>query len=130
MQIFADSDFFIGLYLITDPHHKNCLLIAKKVKEELITSYDVVDETVTKLSYIQSKNIALEFANDLERNKILITYSTPTLFRLALQIFRSQSSKHVSLTDCLNMAIMKEKKIERVLSFDKIYEKNGFSLMK
>lgn len=130
MQIFTDADFFIGLYLNTDPHYKKCILLAENITEDLITSYDVVDETFTKLTYIGSKKIALNFINDLKKNNIVINYVTTLLFNSAITIYLLQSSKHVSLTDCMNMAIMKEKGIKKVLSFDKIYEQNGFELVK
>lgn len=129
-MVLVDADFFIGLYLDTDPHHKKCLALSPSITDELVISYDVIDETFTKLTYIGNKEIALHFVNDLKKKNIVIIFTTLQLFNLALKIFLLQSSKHVSLTDCMNMAIMKEKGIKKVLSFDKIYEQNGFELIK
>jgi predicted nucleic acid-binding protein len=47
-----------------------------------------------------------------------------------IQIFKKQTSKRVSMTDCVNMAIAKKMGIKRFLSFDEHYKKNGFELIK
>lgn len=69
-MIFVDSDFFIGLYHKKDHHHTRCLKLLEKVNEELLTSYDVIDEVATKLAYFLSQKVALIFMNDIfeERN--------------------------------------------------------------
>jgi len=129
-MVFVDSDFFIGLYIIKDAHHKVCLKLSKSLKENLITSWDVIDEVVTKLRYYDSKSTALRFISDIEKQKITIIYPNYAYNKKAGNIFEKQSKKRVSLTDCMNMAIAKEKNIKYFLSFDKIYERNGFKLIK
>ena len=129
-MVFVDSDFFIGLYIIKDAHHKVCLKLGKSLKENLITSWDVIDEVVTKLRYYDSKSTALRFISDIEKQNIPIVYPNHAYNKKARNIFEKQSKKHVSLTDCMNMAIAKEKNIKDFLSFDKIYERNGFKLIK
>lgn len=129
-MVFIDSDFFISLYIIKDAHHKMCLKLSKSLKENLITSWDVIDEVITKLRYYDSKSTALRFISDIEKQKILIIYPNHAYSKKAENIFEKQSKKHASLTDCMNMAIAKEKNIKYFLSFDKIYEKNGFKLIK
>lgn len=125
-----DADFFIGFLRPIDAHHKVCLSLSNKLQQEVVTSWDVIDEVTTKLSYYTTKEISLKFLDMIEKEEINIVYPTPGLFLQAISIFQKQTSKHVSLTDCMNMAIAKEKKIEYFLSFDTVYEKNGFKLVK
>ena len=44
----------------------------------------------------------------------------------AMAIFSRQRSKNVSFFDCLNMAILKELRLQEIFSFDEDYKKNGF----
>lgn len=128
-MVFVDADFFIGLYFSSDPHHKTCISLIDKIKDDLITSHDVIDEVVTKLSYFKRKDLALQFIKDVKKTAIIIVFPDMSLFEKASNIFASQKQTHVSLTDCMNMAIAKEQKIINFLSFDEVYEKNGFKLL-
>jgi predicted nucleic acid-binding protein len=129
-MIFADSDFFIGLYLKEDTHHSDCLELIENIKDEFITSWDVVDEVTTKLAYYVNKKTAQNFFSDIMKNGILVVFPNPDLMKNAFQFFNTQKTSKVSLTDCMNMAIARDKGIEMFLSFDKVYEKNGFKLVK
>ena len=129
-MFFADADFFIGLYFKEDPHHENCKRIIKNFEEEILTSWDVIDEVSTKLTYFVNKKVSIIFLQDIFSNKFLIVFPDWNLSQKAWAIFENQKSHKVSMTDCMNMAIAEEKGIEKFLSFDRIYEKNGFKLVK
>lgn len=129
-MIFVDADFFIGLYHKKDHHHTRCLQLLEKVEEELLTSYDVIDEVATKLSYFLNQKVALVFIHDILSQEIIIIYPNHAFFVKAKEIFEKQKSNHISMTDYMNIAIAKEKKINMFLSFDKVYEQNRFMLVK
>lgn len=130
MTYFVDADFYIGIYNKKDAHYSHCLAIKETLKEDVITSFEVINEVVTKLSYYLTKKVALQFLEDIKNQKIPIIFPDHSLFSIAKDIIKQIKTKHVSLTDCMNMAIMKEKDIKKILSFDKIYEQNGFELVK
>lgn len=90
----------------------------------------MIDEVATKLSYFLSQKVALVFMNDIFSQEIIVVYPNRTLFLQAKVIFEKQKLNHVSMTDCINRAIAKEKKIKMFLSFDKVYEQNRFMLVK
>ena len=130
---FIDSDAYIGLYVSTDPHHAKAYQIAQSLSATnagTITSWDVIDEVATKLSYFTTKSVATKFLSDQYNSQMKIVYVNQDLSKQAIKIFNSQTSKRVSLTDCSNMAIMRQENIKNVFSFDKHYEKNGFKLLK
>lgn len=127
-MIFIDADFFIGFYYKEDAHHQRCKFLYDHINTSLVSSWDVVDETATKLTYFTSKIHALKFLDGIERTKIEIIYPDRDLFLQAKYIFQQQTTKKISLTDCMNMAIAKSLDITTFLSFDQIYEKNGFTL--
>lgn len=131
-MIFVDADAFIALYNKDDFHHKKAerfLAQLKELKEELITSWDVVDETATKLSRFLTKKSALNFFQNILKGQIIIIYPDSAMAKTVLEIFKSQKSKKVSLTDCTNMAIARQKGIKIFFSFDRHYKDNGFKLL-
>lgn len=131
ITIFIDSDAFIALYSKNDIHHKKALNLAKKLKKEktpLITSWDVIDETATKLSFYLTKKISLNFLKTIIQGRITLVSPDEEVLKKAIKIFAKQKSKRVSFTDCTNMAIAKTKEIKTFFSFDKHYLDNGFKL--
>ena len=132
-MILIDSDAFIAIHSKKDLHHKKAVEISKNLKKDktlLITSWDVVDETATKLSFFLSKKTSLQFLKTLMRGKIAIIYPDEEIGQEAIKIFKKQKSKRVSLTDCTNIAIAQSKGIETFFSFDSHYVKNGFKLLR
>lgn len=129
-MILVDADFLIGIYLENDVHHQKAITLIDKIEEEIAVSFEVINEVVTKLDYFKKRNKALIFISDIYKTNIKIIYLNYYIFTKAIEIFKNQKITHVSLTDCVNMAIMKTYKIKKILSFDKVYEKNGFSLVK
>jgi len=110
-MIFVDSDAFLGLSVKKDAHFKKAWKLMEYLEEQedqLVTSWQVVDEVTTKLSFYAAKKKALDF----------------------LKWIKKQTSKRVSLTDCTNMVIAKKLGVKTFFSFDKHYEKNGFELLK
>ncbi|OGM29414.1 hypothetical protein A2630_01690 [Candidatus Woesebacteria bacterium RIFCSPHIGHO2_01_FULL_44_10] len=131
-MIFIDADAFIGIYKKSDPHHKNAVRISENLQEDgtgVVTSWDVVDEVATKLSYQVARKIAIQFLDDLGGGNIKVVFVDSKLAKKAQRIFKKQTSKRVSLTDCTNMAIMREMKIKTIFSFDIHYEQNGFKFL-
>ena len=129
-MILIDSDAFTGLSYIKDAHNKRANRIMKSLEgEELLTSWQVVDEEATKLSYFTTKKLAINFLKWLSKSDIEIVYVDSKLAKIVVKKFKAQKSKRVSLTDCTNMVIAKEMGVKKIFSFDKVYEKNGFKLL-
>ena len=131
-MIFVDSDAFIGINNPHDAHHKNALMLLEHFRskaEILATSWEVIDEISTKLTYFFSKSDAAEFLESLAQHDIQIEFIDRETSLAAKDIFLSQKSKNVSMTDCANMAIAKKLGITTFFSFDEHYKKNGFTLL-
>ncbi|KKU56721.1 MAG: hypothetical protein UX80_C0032G0013 [Candidatus Amesbacteria bacterium GW2011_GWA2_47_11b] len=131
-MIFIDSDAFIGLIIPTDALHTAALKQVDKLttaQEDLITSWETIDEVCTKLSYYHGKKIAARFLDYLESSRIKIEYVTPVVAKKTLEIFGKQTSKNISLTDCANVAICRSLGITHIFSFDPHYSQNGLKLL-
>jgi predicted nucleic acid-binding protein len=130
-MIFVDSDAFLALHIRQDPQRQKALVLTQKLKKQktrLVTSWEVIDEVTTKLSFYTTKKAALNFLEGIFKSGILVVFTDEDIARQALGFFKRQKSKRVSLTDCTNMAIAKLKKIDTFFSFDKHYLQNNFKL--
>jgi len=131
-MIFVDSDAYLAVYLEKDAHHKKAVKILKylqDVREEVITSWDVIDEVTTKLSYYFTKSLALKFLNTIITSRTHIEYVSQEKTSAIQRLFTQQKSKRISLSDCTNMVIARSLGISTFLSFDRHYLKNGFKLL-
>ena len=131
-MIFIDADAFIGLNIKKDAHYQRANAILIEIKEDgkkLVTSWDVIDEVATKISYYDKRETSISFLESIIKGNIKIIFPDKKIAKKAFKIFKKQTSKKVSLTDCTNMAIAEIKGIKKFFSFDKVYEKNGFKLL-
>lgn len=131
-MIFIDSDAFIGIIAPQDAHHPNANAVfdrLAKSEEKLVTSWETIDEVATKLSRYFGKDCADMFFALLSKANITIVYVDQTLSQTTVEIFKKQTSKNVSLTDCANIAISRSMGITSVFSFDLHYKKNGLTLL-
>lgn len=132
-MIFIDSDALIGIVLSKDAYRVNAHKILDDLAgsgEELVTSWESIDEVATKLAMYHNKQAARDFiACVFETSRLTIQFIDASLSREALVIFNKQTSKNVSLTDCANIAICRSLGITTVFSFDPYYKKNGLILL-
>lgn len=131
-MMFIDSDAFIGILVTQDAHHAKASALFDRLNEtqqKLITSWETIDEVATKVSMYFGKDCADLLFGLIARATITIVYVDETLAQKAVDIFKKQTSKNISLTDCANMAICRSLKIDTVFSFDEHYKKNGLKLL-
>lgn len=130
-MIFVDSDAYIALHVEKDVHHVKSVKLMERLEnsnEQLVTSWQVIDEVATKLSYFTTKNNAVGFLRSVLGKGTRIEYIDSAIATDVVALFIRQTSKRVSLTDCANMAIARKLGIEVFLSFDDHYPQNGFRL--
>lgn len=130
--MFIDSDSFIGILVAQDAHHTMASALFDRLNEtqqKLITSWETIDEVATKVSMYFGKDCADLLFGLITRATITIVYVDESLAQKAVDIFKKQTSKNISLTDCANIAICRMMKIDTVFSFDLHYKKNGLKLL-
>ena len=98
MKIFADSDAYIAIYLPVDANNlkaeKLSLIIAEQ-NIETYTSWEVIDEVATKLSYAVGKVVAKKFIEDRLKSMDKIYFVSEFNYKKVLDLFNSQISKNV-----------------------------------
>lgn len=131
-MIFVDTDGFVALALTQDSNHARAVAISKGIKarkEHLVTSAFSFGETVTVISQKGGREKALQFVDMFLASGTVVVEADESLREEGILVYRNQTSKNVSFTDCANMAIMRREKIKEVFSFDRIYKKNGFTFL-
>ncbi|MEZ4621171.1 MAG: hypothetical protein R2867_37500 [Caldilineaceae bacterium] len=111
-QVLVDSDAFVGLLLEKDAHHKRCTELFAEIASRqvpLVTTSSVVAETATVLSHRVGQELARVFLEDvIEQGKFPTVFVTGALHQQALEIFKMQEGRGTSMTDCVNVAIMRQ----------------------
>ncbi|MBI3576573.1 type II toxin-antitoxin system VapC family toxin [Candidatus Gottesmanbacteria bacterium] len=131
-MIFIDSDAFIGIIAPQDAHYAAANAVFDRLgttEEKLVTSWETIDEVATKVRMYFGKDCADMLFSLLAKAKITIVYVDQALAQTIVEIFKKQTSKNVSLTDCANIAICRLLGITSVFSFDSHYQKNGLKLL-
>lgn len=135
MKILVDADAFIGLLSPEDLLHQKVLSLTSKLMRvdadiQYFCTWEVVVEAATKLRYRLGKKHAQLFLEYIEKIKSTIIYPTHASTDQALAHFFEIKTKDISLTDAANIAVMKDLNLDAIFSFDKIYVKNGLTLLK
>ena len=133
MRILVDADAYIALYSKSDALNNKAQQVLKRIsnkRAKIFTTYDVVDEVTTKLSYHVSKKASLKFLDELNITETEIIFPTESSFTNTIKKIASIKSERVSFTDCANMAACKEYDMDAIFSFDKVYEKQGLKTLK
>ena len=133
LTIFVDADAFVAFTKNDDSNHERAKQIFLKLQYlpvTFITSNYIFAEVATVLSQKVNHATAVAFINSIKSddNVFQVERINEKTEEAATQIFIGQTSKNISFVDCTNIALIKEKHINGILSFDAIYKKNGLKI--
>ncbi len=128
-MIFIDASFYISLSLYTDTNHKKAVRIAPYIKQQKITSEDILKETLTVISQRQGKSTSMKVSNEIASDTKILPV-TSTRFHSGLELFTEKDlQKDISLIDCISAAICHELKIKQILTFDPHFRSFGLKTL-
>ncbi len=128
---FVDTNIFVALADGQDSTHKKAQEIYRFLYQHhhpLITSSDIVGETLTVISKKLGKTAAKNFIAWYQTSAITEIFITPQIHLAAQKIFFSLKSKNVSFIDCTSIAAMKQAKLSLVFTFDQHFQTAGITL--
>jgi len=126
-KVLVDADAFVALVYAKDANHDAAAgVIESLLDTQLVASSYAYGEAVTVISQKAGRTTAVKFIHDTNESPTVVLDASFNFRRRGEEVFRRQTSKNVSFTDCINMAIMEDWGIKEIFSFDKIYRKNGF----
>ena len=134
LTIFVDSDAFVGLTKKDDSNHERARQIFLELQDKpfvFVTSNYVFSEVVTILSQRIDHETAVAYIRSMKSEDCVFTIERVGLGteEAAIQIFIKQTSKNVSFVDCTNIALIRERHMDGIFSFDDDYKKNGIALI-
>ena len=128
-KLLIDADALVALRDENDSNHSKAVEISasiSKLKPQLLISDPAFGEAVTVISQKKGINVAIKFAEEVLAGPAEFIEVDSHLRWSALEIFKKQTSKNSRFTDCVNMAILKNKGADTIFSFDKQYKVNKF----
>lgn len=120
-MIFVDSSAFISFFVKNDTYHeKTQKLFEGIIDEDLVTSSEVVTETINWLTRKTSKKIVIEIAEILINEEIVRIINTDIDDMLvAIKQLKKFSDQSISFTDAISFSVIDRLRIKKVLSLDK-----------
>lgn len=130
-RVFVDTSAWMAYYLSDEPDHvriKN--LIKRLIKDHvaIITSNDIIDETVTNLIYTNSKVTKkfIDFMSEsIKLQRIIQLWVDEEIQNEAFKLVQKYSEHKLSLTDATSIALIKKFSIESIISLDSDFIKVG-----
>lgn len=132
-RYFVDAVHLIALLNPKDQWHTKAVeLDATTADHTLVTTEDILAELLNFYSGHGEfmRNTASEFARQILLDvRVEIASRNNTTFLEALELYESRPDKGYSLTDCVSMNVCRELGIVEILSSDKHFAQEGFTIL-
>ena len=128
MAVFIDTGVFVAANNKSDKNHARAIELMKQALEgkfgETFTSDYVIDESITTaLARTRDHRIATSTGSFIiESPRIQKIYTNIGDFETAWAKFQKLGKKPMSFTDCISLAHIDKRKIERIMSFDSEFD--------
>lgn len=131
--VLVDTHYWIAIINPKDQWHQKAVKFQKTYPQlRLVTTEAVLIETLNYFSSYgyQFRRISAQVIRTIiDNDTTIIIPQTETLFLAALSLYEKRLDKGYSMVDCLSMVVMKEQKIVEVLTHDKHFTQEGFTVL-
>lgn len=125
-MIFIDTSAWYAAASARDTNHEHAARFLSSVREPILTSDYVVDETLTLFRSRSENQHALKFGIQVIDNSFAkIIAIGDQDFVDAWQIFRLYADKGWSFTDCTSRVVMEKLGIKKAFAFDEHFRQFG-----
>jgi uncharacterized protein len=131
--IFGDTCYWIALLFPKDQWHQKAMICSQiYADDKIVTTDGVIDEVLNyasiRGSLMRQKALAMCTQMLREPNIQVVTY-TPELRKLGFELYENRPDKGYSLTDCISMVVMRKTNILEVLTADRHFQQEGFTIL-
>lgn len=130
--VFADANYWIGLFYPKDQLHDAAMAASRTLmRTRLVTSEMVLVEVLNGLAEHPALRRQIVLAVDAimaDPNTEVVPQSA-LLFRDALAYFRQHQDKEWGLTDCSSFVIMRQRGLHEALTHDHHFEQAGYTAL-
>ena len=131
--IFADTFYWTALLNPKDHYHAIVKNYSRQLKSTiLVTSDEVITEFLNFFSTYHPlmRQGAVQRAKEILNNdSIQVIPSNHNRLLAGIELYQKRPDKEYSLTDCISMLIMKELEIQEILTHDKHFTQEGFTIL-
>ena len=130
--VFADTLFWIARTKPGDPWTSAAKAAELALGEAvLVTTEEVLAEFVNALRGSPDlRKLAVDAVRKiLSAPTVSVIPQTHESFLKGIEFFQSRPDKRYSLTDCISMNLLRERKIDAVLTNDHHFEQEGFAIL-
>ncbi|MFN9434842.1 MAG: type II toxin-antitoxin system VapC family toxin [Planctomycetota bacterium] len=128
--IFVDTGVWFALLVSRDPNHQRATEWFDALREQVITSDYVVDETLTLLLMRGERSKAIEFGNLVIVGSLAVLHKvTEDQFNRSWILFQKLSGAGLSFTDYTSHIVANDLGVPSVASFDHHFETTGRFLL-
>jgi predicted nucleic acid-binding protein len=126
----ADTSFFVAFLNARDQFHSQAVGLMASHPGPIVTTEWILVELGNYLSARSNRAVFVPFVRDLPTDpRFEIVPADHRRFEAACALYDSRSDKEWSLTDCISIAILEERRLAHVLSCDHHFEQAGYSLL-
>jgi predicted nucleic acid-binding protein len=135
-QIFVDSAHYIALLSRRDQLREKAARIVLALYAAPDVSFVTTDAVLVEVLTYQSgfgpgaREAATFLIDELSTDRrIDVLAQTPALFAAGLGLYRRRLDKSYSMVDCMSMVVCREQGIQDVLTADRDFEQEGFTIL-
>jgi uncharacterized protein len=133
MSIFVDTAYLVARIDRRDQWRSRAIELTNQISGmRLVTTELVLVEVLNYFSSYRAE-VRQEVSNIvrsiLNGSEIEIIWQTQELFGLGLTLYESRLDKGYSLTDCVSMVVMRQAGIQEVLTHDRHFAQEGFTIL-
>jgi predicted nucleic acid-binding protein len=131
-KVFADSHYWIALAKPRDQWEEAAKAARALLGEALIVTTDeVLTEFLAALSSVKYlRQLAAKMVRSiLENPNVKVIPQTRDSFLKGLTFYESRNDKQYSLIDCISMNVMKNESLVEVLTNDRHFEQEGYTVL-
>jgi len=122
-KVFVDSSFLVALYNLSDTLHDKTSEVNTRLASsdpDLYVSNYILLEVLTVLSQKIGRSKSVDIGERIIHDgQIKVVHITEDLQELSWDIFRSTGNKNMSFVDCSILAVMQDRGLRYLLTFDK-----------
>lgn len=135
-EVFVDSAHYIALLNRRDQLHERAIRTVLSLYAEPDVSFVTTDSVLAEVLTHQSafgpgtREAAATLVDDLSTDpRVTVVSQTPTLFAAGVALYRRRLDKSYSMVDCMSMVACRERGIQDVLTADRDFEQEGFTIL-
>jgi uncharacterized protein len=129
-MILLDTGYFIAMLAPKDQLHTRAVVWSRRLNETTLVSEYVIWETLDHFADTRHRRDAGDLVRRIRADgRCTFVNASPSLFDIRFSLYETRQDQTWSFTDCVSFEIMKQRHLDRALTFDHHFEQAGFQAL-